>query len=164
MFWYALLINNNVVEHYRKRIKILHGCPFEGWPNQQGTAIPPFLADGLGWLCPVKSALKRTLMQDLNSFSIMIYYIISTPYQKIGDLFCPVHISWLSHSVDTSYLTDSYIAFTLKLESGQKFCSNRSSRSSKYCKKTFWIFIHLGRWLFLVLNLWFSVKLLLCMK
>jgi hypothetical protein len=21
---------NNVVEHYRKRIKILHGCPFEG--------------------------------------------------------------------------------------------------------------------------------------
>ena len=39
-------------------------------------------------------------MQDFNSFSIMFYYIISTTYQKIGDLFCPVHISGLSHSVD----------------------------------------------------------------
>ena len=42
--------SNNVVEHYGKRIKILHGCPF----------------------------------------SIMFYFIICTPYQKIGDLFCPV--------------------------------------------------------------------------
>ena len=38
-------------------------------------------------------------MQDFNSFSIMFYYIISTTYQKIGDLFCPVYISGLSHSV-----------------------------------------------------------------
>ena len=38
-------------------------------------------------------------MQDFNSFSIMFYYIISATYQKIGDLFCPVHISGLSHSV-----------------------------------------------------------------
>ena len=29
----------------------------------------------------------------------MFYYIFSTTYQKIGDLFCPVHISGLSHSV-----------------------------------------------------------------
>ena len=26
--------------------------------------------------------------------------------------------------INTSYLTDSYIVFNLKLESGQKFCSN----------------------------------------
>jgi len=31
---------------------------------------------------------------------------------------------------NTSYLTDSYISFTLNLESGQNFCSNRSIRSS----------------------------------
>ena len=29
-------------------------------------------------------------MQDFNSFSILFYYIISTTYQKIGDLFCLV--------------------------------------------------------------------------
>ena len=38
-------------------------------------------------------------VQDFNSFPIMFYYIISTTYQKIGDLFCPVHNSGLSHSV-----------------------------------------------------------------
>ena len=34
-----------------------------------------------------------------------------------------------------SYLTDSYISFTLKLESWQIFCSNSSIRSSTYGKK-----------------------------
>ena len=58
-----------------------------------------FWQKGLGWPCPVRSALKRTPVQDINSFSIMFYYIISPTYQKIGDLFCPVHISGLSHSV-----------------------------------------------------------------
>ena len=37
--------------------------------------------------------------------------------------------------INTSYLTDSYISFTLKLESGQHFCSNRSIRSSTNGKK-----------------------------
>ena len=63
-------------------------------------AIPPFLADGLGWPCYVRSDLKRTPLQDFNSFSIIFYYIISTTYQKIRDLFCSVHISGLSHIVD----------------------------------------------------------------
>ena len=40
--------------------------------------------------------LKSTPLQDFNYFSIMFYYVISTTYQKIGDLFCPVHISGLS--------------------------------------------------------------------
>ena len=52
---------NNVVEHYGERFKILHVCPFEGWPNKQGTAMPPFSADGLRWPCPVRSALKGPL-------------------------------------------------------------------------------------------------------
>ena len=50
----------------------------------------PFLPKWVGWLCPVRSALKRTPVQDFNSFSIMFYNIISTTYQKIGDLFCLV--------------------------------------------------------------------------
>ena len=37
--------------------------------------------------------------------------------------------------INTLYLTDSYISFTLKLESGQNFCSNRSIRSSTSGKK-----------------------------
>ena len=49
---------------------------------------------------PVNSGLKRTPMQDFNSFFIMFYCNISPVYQKIGDLFCPVHISGLSHSVN----------------------------------------------------------------
>ena len=35
----------------------------------------------------------------LKKFSIIFYKIISNTYQKIGDLFCFVHISGLSHSV-----------------------------------------------------------------
>ena len=93
---------NNIVEHYGKRIKILHGCPFEGWPNR-AWPFKPFLPKRVGWLCPVKSALKRTPVHDFNSFSIIIYYIISTTYQKIGDLFCPVHISGLLHSVSSKF-------------------------------------------------------------
>ena len=38
------------------------------------------LADWLNWLCPARSALKRTPVQDFNHFSIMFYYIISTTY------------------------------------------------------------------------------------
>ena len=39
-----------------------------------------------------------------------------------------------------SYLTDSYISFTLKLESWQKFCFNSLIRSSKYGKKKYFWF------------------------
>ena len=53
------------------------------------------MADWLGWPCPVRSALKRTAVQDFNYFSIIFYYNISNTYQKIGDLFFPFHISGL---------------------------------------------------------------------
>ena len=87
--------SNNVVEYYGKRIEILHGHPFEGWPNRARPSHP-FWQLLVGWPCPVRSALKRTPVQDFNSSSIMVYNIITTTYQKIGDLFCPVQISGLS--------------------------------------------------------------------
>ena len=58
-----------------------------------------FWQKGLGWLCPVRSALKRTPLQDLNYFSIMFYNNISTTYQKIGDLFCPVFVPVLDFHI-----------------------------------------------------------------
>ena len=57
------------------------------WPIHP---ISWFLPQRVGWPCLDRSALKRTPMLDFNSFSIMFYYIISTTYEKIGDLFCPV--------------------------------------------------------------------------
>ena len=43
-----------------------------------------------GRWCPIRSANKRTHLQDFNYFSIMFYYNISTTYKNIGDLFCSV--------------------------------------------------------------------------
>ena len=59
------------------------------WPNRARPSHP-FWQLLVGWLCPVRSTLKRTPVQDFKSVSIMFYYIISTTYQKIGGLFCPV--------------------------------------------------------------------------
>ena len=69
------------------------------YTNPRARSSLRFWQKGLGWPYPVRSALKRTPAQDFNSFSIMFYHIISATYQKIGDLFCPVHISGLLHSV-----------------------------------------------------------------
>ena len=87
--------SNNVAEHYGKRIKLLHGCPIEGWPNRTWPIQPisRFLPKRVGWPCPVRSALKRTPCRNLIIFLynvLLCKYIISTTYQKIGDLFCPV--------------------------------------------------------------------------
>ena len=92
---YNLIFGANiVVEHYEKRIEILHGCPFEGWHNR---ARPSHTVrqNWLGWPCPVRSTLKMKPMQEFDSFSIVFYYIISTKYLKVGELFCHVHISGL---------------------------------------------------------------------
>ena len=58
----------------------------------------------------------------------MFYSIISTTYQKIGDLFCSVHISGLSHSVrllilrnDAKYVHDSQIHVNItSIKKGQQ--------------------------------------------
>ena len=50
---------------------------------------------------------------------------------KLKNVFLNVSVK----SINTSYLTDSYISFTLKLESRQNFYSNMLIRSSTYGKK-----------------------------
>ena len=55
---------------------------------------------------------------------------------------------FIERCFNTSYLTDSYISFTLKLESRQIFCSNMLIRSSTYDKKIFLIFLQAGAILF----------------
>jgi hypothetical protein len=42
-----------LLEHYGKRIRILHGCLFEGWSNR-AQAFEPFLPKKMGWPCPVR--------------------------------------------------------------------------------------------------------------
>ena len=51
--------------------------------------------------------------------------------------------------LNTSYLTDSYIVFTLKLESGQKFWTTGELGQVNMSKTIFPIFLHAGRWWFL---------------
>ena len=66
--------------------------PVESAMSQGPLPVQPisqFLPKRVGWPCPVRSALKRTHVQDFNYFPIMFYYIISI-YQKYGDLFCLV--------------------------------------------------------------------------
>ena len=84
----------NVVEHWNCESKSFWGLTL------QGKAIPSFLAE-ISWIGYAldRSDLKRTPMQDFISFSIVLYYIISITYQKIGDLLCLVDISVHSHSV-----------------------------------------------------------------
>ena len=82
IFWYDGA--KNVVEHCGKRIKILFGCPFEGWTDRVWPSKP---------ICQKGSALKRTSVQDFNSFFIMSYYINSTTFKKNEDLFCRVIFS-----------------------------------------------------------------------
>ena len=57
-------------------------------------------------------------------------------------LCCRCHLFFSDPKVrinfNTSYFTNSYFSFTLKLESRQNFCSNMSIRSSTYGKKYFW--------------------------
>ena len=76
-----------------------------GWPNRER----PFLADWLYWLCPVRLVLKNN-----NS---------STNNQKIGDLFCPVHISGLSHNVKSFWYFFTFTIMWFKFSAIHKgFC------------------------------------------
>ena len=55
------------------------------------------------------SLQKKTPEQNFNSFSIIFYYcIISTTYSKIGDLYCPVHISGTLHGMVLLYQFGSF--------------------------------------------------------
>ena len=63
------------------------------------------------------------------SFNDIIMCLCDEPF------FATLNDKCLVTLFNTSYLTDSYISFTLYLESGQNVCSNRSIRSSTYGKK-----------------------------
>ena len=73
--------------------------------------MKPSLSKSVGWPCPARLALKRTLVQDFNFFSIMFYNIISTTYQKIGYQFFPlifldfplVWSMWVTFSLDNGW-------------------------------------------------------------
>ena len=71
----------------------------------------PFCQKGLGWPCQVGQPSKGHPCRILILFSIMFYYIISTTYQKIGVLFCPVHIFGVSHSVQSKGSSQLYLVF-----------------------------------------------------
>ena len=94
-----ICVADNVMEHYGKRIKILHGCPLEGWPNRAWPwPSKPYLPKRVGWPCPVRSSHIRTPVQDFNSFSIILLHYqhhISKNWRPI----LPCYISRLSHSV-----------------------------------------------------------------
>ena len=56
--------------------------------------------------------------------------------------------------INTSYLTESYIVFTLKMESVSKnTIFGLKMMVKKGLEKLFLKFLHAGRWLFLLLNL-----------
>ena len=61
-------------------------------------------------------------------------YTTNNEKQPCGTIFRPTEMQG-RRFFNTSYLTDLYISFTLKLESRQNFCSSRSIRSSTYYKK-----------------------------
>jgi hypothetical protein len=67
----------------------INGCPgivflwirgkmIQAQPSVQGMAVHAHLPKRVGWLCPFRSALKRTPVQGFNYFSIVFYFIIST--------------------------------------------------------------------------------------
>ena len=92
--------------------------------------------------------LISLLLSQVRNFSSLLLplsgWMENMLYSVCNDLFI---------YINTSYLTDSYISFTLKLESRQNFCSNSLLGQVHMVKKLFVIFLHEGRWLFLLLNL-----------
>ena len=93
---------------------------------------------------------------EMGNYYVLRYYL----FTKIW--FCMIIIkSRHNKYFNTSYLTDSYIVFILKLESGSKITIFGlkmvvKSGLEKFILKS----LHAGRWLFSLLNLRFCAKLL----
>ena len=62
----------------------------------------------------------------------MLYYIISTTNQKIGNLFCPVHISGLSHIMVQQHLQN----LSKMAPKGQKWPNIAVKKIDSY----FWVY------------------------
>ena len=72
-------------ESYGKKLKSCKGILLRTGLFNRARPSKPFLPK-------MGHALKRTPVQDFDYFSIIFYYMISTSYQKFGDLFCPIII------------------------------------------------------------------------
>ena len=94
-----------------------------------------------------KGKKNKQCMDDFEFFEILAFFICDQDGDQ-GLTWPEVSECIVSH-INTSYLADSYISFTLKLESRQKFCSNSLIRSSTYGKKNISDF---PPWLFLLQN------------
>ena len=90
-----------------------------------------------------KGKKNKQCMDDFEFFEILAFFICDQDGDQ-GLTWPEVSECIVSH-INTSYLADSYISFTLKLESRQIFCSNSLIISSTYGKKNIFIFLHAGR-------------------
>ena len=95
---FSLGVRSPWVEHYGKLVKILHGCPFEGWPTR-ARPFRPFWQKGLGWPCPITqfSPQKDTCA----GFCVFFHKVLLDYYHKTSKNWRPIlpsYISGLSHS------------------------------------------------------------------
>ena len=90
------------------------------------------------------------------ALSILFYTFIFCLYSEFLDYLVVHDYSKLN----TSYLTESYIGFTLKMESVTKYTIFGLKMMVKSgLEKIILKSLHAGRWLFLLLNLWFCALL-----
>ena len=110
----------------------------------------------------IKNTPSTRQYNSANKFGIIGKFLTGCPYSVIHDAITTLQLRALQQSeFNTYYLTDSYIVFTLKLESGSKITIFGltmivKSGLEKFILKS----LHAGRWLFLLLNLRFCAKLL----
>ena len=122
----------NTVGHGRKIIKILHRCPFEGWPSRAQPS-KPICQKGWDGRALLGQPLKGHLCRMSILFSIMFYYIISTTYQKIGDLFWPgIYLDFrtvwsCTRSCTSCWMQQGFFAYFLlmMLRLDGEVCANR---------------------------------------
>ena len=99
----------------KKIIKILQRCPFEGPSAKKG---------GMA-------------VQGSNSFSVLFSYIISTTYQKIGDLLC--HVIFLDIKLHVQEIFSSLHFDEIFI---QQFYHTKKKKIAKNIVKLFWGFLY----------------------
>ena len=65
------------------------------------------------------------ILEDLEGAKLSIHNLMQENMALKAESIQYLNFKLDLHIPNTSYLTDSYIIFSLKLESGQKFCCNR---------------------------------------
>ena len=115
--WYCILTKGGALSSY-----------VESLAESAATYIP-FAESRILW----DTYLVSTYL--LHGMWIHVYLFVNPWNFLFLSCFFNFYLHFSPSPFNTSYLTDSYISFTLKLESGQNFCSNRSIKSSTYGKK-----------------------------